>query len=199
MGPQQPRGLVPGSSSCALAGVQSPPEGLRSRAALSRGNWPRPSGASTGPREAQKGKNKMKNIKLINMNDFEEITRDISAWINLQSKTLNAEVEIEGVKYKGSLSLKSGYQVALSQYSQKAELIEDDHEIIEYLVSLWGKSEDPLWPDFKAVIYADLGQNDRQNPKLSEIRFIGNEEQLKNYIADLIDEIENPWWDREED
>jgi len=140
----------------------------------------------------------MENVKLISMEDFEESRHNIKFAINLQAKTIKAEAEIDSVKYEGSLSLKSGFEVVLSQYSIKSQLIENDHTVVEYRVPLWGKSEDPIWPDFRAVIYADLGQNDRANPKLSEIYFIANEEKLQKYIEDLIYEEENPWWDREE-
>ena len=140
----------------------------------------------------------MKNVKLINMKNSEETERDIYIAINPRAISIFAAVEVDGVRYEGNLSIKSSDQIVLSQYSKKAELIENDHEIVKYRVPLWGKSEDPLWPDFRAVIYADIGRNDRANPKLSEIYLIENEEELKKYIDDLIYEEENPWWDREE-
>lgn len=154
--------------------------------------------ASTGPTVAWKRrrKMKMKKVKLLNMGRpfCEESDHEILISIRKHCKTINVETEINGAKYKGRVSLKKAVEVSLLQYT-KGRMLILDHNIVEYDFFLWG--DDPYQPYYLATIYADLGQHDRSNPDPNEIHFIENEEELKKYIDDLIDEEENTWWDRE--
>lgn len=156
--------------------------------------------ASTGPTDVHKRRRKMKTkkVKLFNMQrmKYEESDHEILISTRKHCKTINVETEINGEKYKGRVSLKKGSEVNLLQYT-KGRMLILDHNIVEYDFFLWG--DDSHQPYYMAEILADLGQNDRSNPDPNEIYFIENEEELKKYIDDLIDEEENTWWDKEED
>lgn len=139
---------------------------------------------------------KLEKVKLINTDNFEESKCDI--WI-LHSRfgNLYVEAEIDGVNLEGKTPLKRGLAISSSYYPKKFEkFFSCDHKIVEYDFLLL--DYEIQRPNYRVIVYADLGQEDPANPDPEKIYFIENEEELKKYIADLIDEEENPWWDREE-
>lgn len=127
----------------------------------------------------------LRDVKFINLNNFEESEHDVSARFGWNRKNLSIRGEIDGVKYEGAVLLKKGFKVDLPYYSNEAGRIRsDEHTFVEYDIFLWG--DDSLQPDYEAVIYADLGKEDPSKPKPEKIYFIDNEQELKRYIDYLV-------------
>lgn len=137
---------------------------------------------------------RMKKVKFINMENFEESDHNVCIYKSELYRYMYIEVEINGVHYRSAL--RKGCEISPSYYPKKFEkFFSCDHTIVEYKIFLW--NSELQQDDYEVIIYADLGQEDPANPDPEKILFIENEEELKKYIADLIYEEENPWWDRE--